>query len=33
MLIACKISPNQMNQSYPVTQIIETTSTYDLIKK
>ena len=33
MLIACKKSPNQMNQSYPVTQIIETTSTYDLIKK
>ena len=33
MLIACKISPNEMNQSYPGTQIIETTSTFDLIKK
>ena len=32
MIIACKISPNPMNQSYSVTQIIETTSTYDLIK-
>jgi len=33
MIIACKISPIQMNQSYSVTHIIETTSIYDLIKK
>lgn len=32
-VIASKRSPNQMNQPYPVTQIIETTSTHhDLIK-